>query len=192
MRSGRGAPDRACSRRARTACSSCSAANCRTSSGPNRSSCRSSGRTSNSRSDGCRGAMRRRRARPARSKRAMEKSATTPTSAKPVKISAGSTASSSSTRTGTWSRTGRSGTRCFAGRMRCTSARTIRRSACGWSTITATRFSSSATTASGCCRRSANRTCMPPTTDISTGRRSSRGCPTARSSSRTATPTRAS
>ena len=49
-----------------------------------------------------------------------------------------------------------------------------------------------ATTARSCCRRSASRTCLAPTTSTSIVRRSWRGCPTAPSSSLTATRTRAS
>ena len=120
------------------------------------------------------------------------KSATTPTSARPASTTAGNTASSSWTPTATSSRTGRSGTRCCGGRTPSTSARTIRRSASGSSMTTGTPFSFSATTGSGCCRRSASPTCTRPTTSTSTGRRSWPGCPTARSSSRTGTPTRAS
>ncbi len=148
-------------------------------------------RASSSRLAACPGATRRRPALPGRSN-ATERWATIRTSASPASTSTGTTASSSWTPTATSSRTGRSGTRCCGGPTPSTSARTIRRSASGSSTITGTPSSFSPTTASGCCRPSASPTCTPPTTSTSTGRRSSRGCPTARSSSPTATPTRAS
>ena len=78
---------------------------------------------------------------------------------------------------------GRSGTSCSSVRTPSTSARTTRRSAYGSSTITRMRSTSFRTTASNCCRRSERPTCPAPTRRISTGRRSSRGCPTGPSTS---------
>ena len=100
--------------------------------------------------------------------------------------------SSSWTRRATSSRSGRSGTRCSSARTPSTSAPTMRRSTCGWSTITRTRSTSSRTTASSWCRRSARRTFQAPMRPTSTGRRSWRGCPTGASTSPTAITARAS
>ena len=67
-----------------------------------------------------------------------------------------------------------------------------RRSMSGSSTTTRTRSTSSPTTASSWCRRSARPTCRAPMGRISTGRPSWRGCRTAASTWPTATTARAS
>ena len=109
-----------------------------------RSGSRRSDRASSSRCSACRSATRRPRALPERSSpRTARRPATISTPACPASTTAGSTSSSSSTRRATSSRTGRSGTRCSAGRTRSTSAPTIRRRTSGSSTTTATRSSSS-------------------------------------------------
>ena len=114
------------------------------------SSCRSSGRTSSSRSAGCRGAT---------------PTSTSPPGALEVNGKVGDDSDvgvdghrlqlvahhHGRRRAGQPDRgSGRSGTRCSAARTRSTSAPTIRRSACSSSMTTARRCSSSRTTASSC------------------------------------------